>query len=151
MLVARKVGAAGRVIGVDMTDTQLEKARQLAADAGIGTLSFQAGRIEQLPLDDSSADVVISNGVINLSPNKPTVFAEAARVLRPAGRLALADIVTESPLPAYLDTISRVGFAIETVRDNHQYRFLSESAINATAKWGVKSISLLARKTEDIE
>jgi ubiquinone/menaquinone biosynthesis C-methylase UbiE len=83
LLAARRVGATGRVIGVDMTDVQLEKARRLAADAGVANVEFQPGHIEQLPLQDTSTDVAISNGVINLSPDKPAVFAEAARVLRP--------------------------------------------------------------------
>ncbi|HEX6234457.1 MAG TPA: methyltransferase domain-containing protein [Jiangellaceae bacterium] len=171
LLAAHQVGATGRVIGVDMTDAQLEKARRLAAEAGIANVEFWSGHIEQLPLQEASTDVVISNGVFNLSPAKPAVFAEAARVLRPGGRLVLADIVTESELPdgvtcdaalwaacvggaaqaeRYVEMINRAGFAIETVRDN-KYRFLSDSAVNATAKWGVKSISLLARKTENIE
>jgi ubiquinone/menaquinone biosynthesis C-methylase UbiE len=166
-LAARQVGGGGRVIGVDMTDAQLAKARRLAADAGIGNVEFQPGHIERLPLADSTGDVVISNGVINLSPAKSSVFAEAVRVLRAGGRLAIADIVTEQPLPDgvtcdaslwaaciggaaqvddYLDAIARAGFTVETVRENRRYRFLSDSAVNATAKWGVKSVSILARR-----
>lgn len=165
LLAARQVGPSGRVIGVDMTDAQLDKARRLAAGAGITNVSFHAGHIEQLPVEDAVADVVISNGVINLSPDKAAVFAEAARVLRAGGRLAIADIVTAHQLPEavtcdallwaaciggaaqvdhYRDAITGAGFTIETVRDNDQYRFLSESAVNATAKWGVKSVSILA-------
>lgn len=166
-LAARAVGAAGHVIGIDMTDAQLVKARSLAAAAGITNVSFRAGHIERLPVEDASVDVVISNGVVNLSPDKGTVFGEAARVLRPRGRLALADIVTDVPLPdgvtcdaalwaaciggamqadAYRDAITRAGLRIDLVRTNDRYRFLSDSAINATSKWGVKSISLQATK-----
>jgi SAM-dependent methyltransferase len=99
LLAARLVGPGGRVIGVDMTDAQLDKAARLAAAGGLDQVEFRHGHIERLPLDDGRADVVISNGVINLSPDKSAVFAEAARVLRRGGRLALADIVTDDQLP----------------------------------------------------
>ena len=82
-----------------MTDAQLAKARRLAADGGFAQADFREGYIETPPVDDGSVDCVISNGVINLSPDKPAVFAAAARALRPGGRLALADIVTEHQLP----------------------------------------------------
>jgi arsenite methyltransferase len=99
LLAANQVGPDGKVIGVDMTEAQLAKARRLAADGGFAQADFREGYIETPPVDDASVDCVISNGVINLSPDKPAVFAAAARALRPGGRLALSDIVTEHQLP----------------------------------------------------
>jgi arsenite methyltransferase len=87
---AQLVGPSGRVLGVDFTVEQLAKARQLAAAAGFDQVEFVEGRIESLPAEDEGFDWVISNGVINLSPEKERVFAEATRVLRPGGRLAIA-------------------------------------------------------------
>ena len=94
-LAALATGTGGYVIGVDMTAAQLAKARRLAAEHGFSQVEFRKGYIERPPVDDASVDCVISNGVINLSPDKPAVFAAAARALRPGGRLALADIVTD--------------------------------------------------------
>jgi SAM-dependent methyltransferase len=92
-LAARQVGAGGRVIGVDMTAEMVELARRNAAEVGAANVEFKIGEIENLPLPDASVDVVISNCVVNLSTDKPAVFAEVARVLRPAGRLRVSDIV----------------------------------------------------------
>jgi SAM-dependent methyltransferase len=100
---ATLVGQTGRVIGIDFTAAQLRKARRIAARAGFGQVEFREGRIENPPVDAASADCVISNGVINLSPDKDTVFAEAARLLRPGGRLAIADIITERQLTDAID------------------------------------------------
>ena len=164
-LAALAVGPAGTVIGVDMTPAQLTKARALAA--GWGNVTFLEGYIEQPPVRDGSCDSVISNGVINLAPDKHAVFAAAARALRPGGRLAIADIVTAVQLPdgitcdaalwaaciggamhrdRYTDGIEAVGFHIDTVLENTEYRFVSDRASNATTRYGVTSISLLAHR-----
>ena len=99
VLAARQVGPSGRVIGVDMTPAMLEKARANAAALGLGNLEFRQGYMEELPLEDGTADVVISNGVINLSPDKEAVFREIARVLKPGGRIQIADIVVQKAVP----------------------------------------------------
>jgi SAM-dependent methyltransferase len=101
LLAAKKVGATGRVIGVDMTDEMITRARQAITSAGADNVEVRKGYIENLPLDDAFADLVISNCVINLSPDKPRVFSEIARVLKPGGRMTVSDIVVEE-LPWWL-------------------------------------------------
>ncbi|MEL7158922.1 MAG: methyltransferase domain-containing protein [Actinomycetota bacterium] len=98
-LAARAVGPAGHVVGVDMTPAMLAKARRTAVELGADNVEFCHGLIEELPVDDGWADVVISNGVINLAPDKDAVFAEALRVLRPGGVLQFADIANGQPVP----------------------------------------------------
>jgi len=166
-VAALRVGPTGRVVGIDMTDAQLGKMTRLAAVGGFDNVSCRKGYIEDTGLDAEAFDCVISNGVINLAPDKGRVFQEAARVLRSGGRLAIADIVADVTLPEtvvcnadlwaaciggaaqrddYRTAIELAGLRVERIEDNPHYQFISDRATRATAKFGVKSVSVLARK-----
>ncbi|UCE01189.1 MAG: arsenite methyltransferase [Chloroflexota bacterium] len=98
-LAGRQIGEHGRVIGIDMTPEMLQRARSAAERMGIKNVEFRKGFLEQLPVEDGSVDVIISNCVINLSPDKPAVFAEMFRTLKPGGRVSVSDIVSSGELP----------------------------------------------------
>jgi ubiquinone/menaquinone biosynthesis C-methylase UbiE len=164
-IAAHQVGGRGQATGIDMTEAQLAKADRLGKEHGFVSVHFRRAFIDATGLPDQCCDAVISNGVINLAPDKAAVFQEAARLLRPGGRLALADIVTAVRLPetvscdatlwaaciggamqrdAYVEAIEQAGFAVTAMKANREYRFLSKSAQNASRDYGVHSVSLLA-------
>ena len=166
---ALKVGKTGKVFGADMTDEQLEKAERLRKEYKFENVSFHKSYIEKLPFPDAGFDVVISNGVINLCPDKEKVFKEVSRVLKPGGRMVIADIVTEKQLPEnvvcnstlwaaciggasqqddYKQAIENAGMEVLSVRNNDGYAFISKSAKGASKDYGVKSVSLLAQKNK---
>ena len=128
-LAAREVGTEGRVIGVDMTPQMLERARKNAASSGHDNVEFREGRLEALPVEDGSIDAVTSNCVINLVPDKAAVFREVARVLKPGGRMVVADIVLDRPLPEAVakDLAAWVG-CISGALPRKEYIRLVESA-----------------------
>ena len=165
--VATFVGDDGLVTGVDMTDEQLAKADGLRAAAGFANVMFVRGYIQDPPVPDASMDLVVSNGVFNLVPDKAAAFHAAARALVPGGRFAVSDIVTEQPLTeaiscnaelwasciggasqvdSYRADIEAAGLRVVTMHDNPAYEFLSDSAQGATRSYGIKSVSLLAVK-----
>ena len=171
-VAALKVGSTGHVSGADMTDEQLEKSERLRKENNFENVSFHKTYIEKLPFADASFDVIISNGVINLCPDKEKVFAEVARVLKPNGRMVIADIVTEKQLTEnivcnstlwaaciggaaqqdnYRESIEKAGLEIRVERNNDTYVFISKSAQGASKEFGVKSISLFAQKKIDDE
>jgi len=126
---AQKVGETGRVIGVDMTPEMIERAQASAERMKLQNVDFRLGYLEELPVDEGTIDVVISNCVINLAPNKGKVFAEVARVLKPGGRLAVSDIVTDGPLPEQIkSSLSAWAGCIAGAIDIDAYRGAMQDA-----------------------
>jgi arsenite methyltransferase len=167
-LAARQVGAGGMVIGVDMTPEMVTKARDNARKVGATNVDFRLGEIERLPVADASIDVILSNCVINLSPNKAEVFREAFRVLRPGGRLAISDVVAQGPIPEHLRTsvqalsgcvsgaaevaairtwLAEAGFeAIRVQRQDDSRAFISEWMPGSGVEDAIVSATIEARK-----
>jgi arsenite methyltransferase len=160
-LAARDTGPTGRVIGVDMTASMLTRARGNAAKGGFENVEFRLGEIENLPIADATVDVIISNCVINLSPDKPRVFAEALRALRPGGRMVVSDLVLVAPLPEsvrtsveayvgcvagasskeeYLGLIRRAGFERVEILEEKSYDIAAFGPDEATASATVRAV-----------
>ena len=152
LISARRVGPAGKAIGLDMTDEMLELARANAAQAGVTNVEFVKGFIEEIPLADGSVDVIVSNCVLNLSGDKPKVFAEAARVLKPGGRFAVSDVIagpdmdeaTRADLAAYTGCIAG-ALTEEEFRDGLQAAGFSDVEIRETHRVHEHAISAIIR------
>jgi len=166
-LAANKVGEKGKVIGVDMTQEMIKKAEENAKKGGYKNVEFRPGEIERLPLEDESVDVIISNCVINLSPDKRRVFMEAYRVLKPKGKMMISDIVTDKELPLeiresfsawadciggalvkrdYLHAIKQAGFKDIKIMDE---KVFLEEGISEKIKGKIISIKVEAKKASN--
>jgi len=128
-LAAQKVGERGFVIGVDMTEAMIERARQNAASGGYSNVDFRLGEIEDLPVEASTIDAVISNCVINLAPDKSRVFREVYRVLKPGGRFSVSDVVAKGPIPpAVKNDMERWAGCVSGALDKNDYLRLVQEA-----------------------
>ncbi|MFW9975058.1 MAG: arsenite methyltransferase [Candidatus Thorarchaeota archaeon] len=157
-VASKKVGATGKVIGVDMTPAMIEKARKNAEELGITNVEFRFGDIEDMPVEDDSVDVVISNCVINLAPDKGKVFREAYRVLKPGGRVMVSDIVLSKPLPQEIrdEVITYTGCIGGAILDGEYLQHMRDAGfqdVKITSKagqslYGAYSAYIAGRKPE---
>jgi SAM-dependent methyltransferase len=144
-LAAQQVGPDGRVIGVDMTPSMLEKARANAAKGGLENVEFRLGEIEHLPVADGEADAILSNCVINLSPDKPQVFREAYRALKPGGRLMVSDMVLLKELPRFVkDSVEAYAGCIAGAS-------LKEDYLAAVREAGFDNVEIVEEKRFPVE
>jgi ubiquinone/menaquinone biosynthesis C-methylase UbiE len=144
-LAAKKVGIEGKAIGVDMTEDMVERSRALAKQYEYANVEFKFGEIENLPIENNSIDVIISNCVINLSPDKTKVFQEAYRVLKPTGRLLISDIVTEGELPDEIkQSFAAWASCVAGALERNQY-------LNTIQSVGFKDVRIVAESTYDID
>jgi ubiquinone/menaquinone biosynthesis C-methylase UbiE len=144
-LAARQVGPTGKVIGVDMTPDMLSKARENAVKGNVTNVEFRQGEIETLPVDSGTVDTIISNCVINLSPEKPAVFAEAFRVLKPGGRIAVSDIVLLEPLPDFVrDSVAAYTACVAGAN-------LKEEYLGAIEQAGFEKIEVVGETVFDLD
>jgi arsenite methyltransferase len=157
LLAARAVGPRGSVVGVDFLPEMVRRATHATSEVGLENLRFVVGEIEALPLADESADVVISNGVVNLSPRKVRVLAEAFRVLRPGGRLAIVDLILEHDLPAEIQThpAAWAGCLSGALSEMALYKGLRRAgfrqvAIQPIDRFGIADCALYPLFTEDL-
>ncbi|MEY2417035.1 MAG: arsenite methyltransferase [Ilumatobacteraceae bacterium] len=155
LLSARRVGPTGHVYGLDMTDEMLDLARRNAVEAGVANVTFLHGHIEEIPLADASIDVIISNCVINLSTDKPAVFAQMHRVLRRGGRIGISDVVADNHLaPAdILERATRVGcLAGALTFDEYQHQLshagFGDISVTSTYEYGAGIHSAIVRATK---
>lgn len=142
LLAGRKVGPRGKVIGLDMTPEMIEAARRNAAEAGAANVEFRLGEMESMPVDDSSVDWVISNCVINLSPDKPRVFAETFRVLKPGGNILISDIVADDLPESILKMAEAWSACISGAIDEDSY-------LEGMRRVGFQNVKVVARITYD--
>jgi arsenite methyltransferase len=157
-LAAKAVGPTGRVIGVDMSRRMLALANNNKAELGLINVEFRESEIENLMIEDDTIDVVISNGTINLSPDKEAVFREAFRVLKPGGRFVVSDLVTDGDIPEQLRVNAKILFGIgvdpidqtEFLNKLRQVGFVNVDVLQSNTFWGIENLEMLDENTREV-